>query len=326
MHNTTIIPFKPAKEAPKSHRSAMETLIFTAEQIGNWRIPPFQRPVSINAKVRAMAEEVKLNGGVINGVITLGTVKGEHATYIVDGQHRLEGYRISGLPEFIADVRFVTFNTMAEMAEEFVILNSSLVKMRPDDILRGLEYSIKALQTIRKECPFVGYDQIRRGTTSPILGMSLLLRSWSGAHKETPVSSQQQTAASIAESMDTDNVENLIQFLTTVHAAWGRDPEYARLWSGINLGLCMWLWLRLVKDLERTGVKRYVKLNIKQFRAAMMGLSADSQYLDWLQGRSMGDRDRNPCYVRIKKIMLARLRSEAPGMKIKFPQPAWASG
>ena len=51
---------------------------------------------------------------------------------------------------------------MAEMGDAFVALNSRLVNMRPDDILRGLEGSIPALQEIRASCPFVGYDQIRQ--------------------------------------------------------------------------------------------------------------------------------------------------------------------
>jgi hypothetical protein len=50
-------------------------------------------------------------------------------------------------------------------------------------------------------------------------------------------------------------------------------------------------------------------------------LSADSHYLDWLQGRH---RDRGPAYSRIKKILTARLSEEMHG-KVQLPHPAWAS-
>ena len=48
------------------------------------------------------------------------------------------------------------------MAEEFTRLNSSMVKMRPDDLLRAMESSTLSLQMIRKHCDFVSYDQVRR--------------------------------------------------------------------------------------------------------------------------------------------------------------------
>lgn len=325
MATSTIVPFRSAREAPKSERSAMETLIFTCNQIGAWRVPPFQRPVRVNAKVSALAEEIRREGGTLPGIITLGTVKGDSATYVVDGQHRLEAFRISGLGEFIADFRLCVFESMAEMAEEFVRLNSALVRMRPDDILRGLESSVRTLRKIRTECKFVGYDQIRRGSSSPILGMSSTLRCWGGSAADTPVASNSgMSAAQTAEALTDESADDLIQFLTVAHAAWGRDNEYVRLWGSLNLGLCMWLWRRLVKDRERSGNKRHVVLNIKQFTACLMALSADGHYLDYLQGRQLTDRDRGPTYARIKKIWAARMGGEISG-RIMFPQPAWAS-
>jgi hypothetical protein len=37
----------------------METLIITPDQVNAWRIPPFQRPIKVNAKVQEIAEEMK---------------------------------------------------------------------------------------------------------------------------------------------------------------------------------------------------------------------------------------------------------------------------
>lgn len=322
----TVVAFRGSREPPRSERSQMETRILTIEQVSQWKIPMFQRPVRINAKVQALAAEISQNGGIIDGVITVGTVKNDPATYVVDGQHRLEAARISGATEIMADFRLVRFESMSEMADEFVRLNSALVRMRPDDILRGLESSTPALRKIRSECKFVGYDQIRRGTSSPIVGMSMLLKVWQGSLFETPVQSGYSdcSAPSIISRLDADSVEDLIQFLTVALAAWGRDAEYARLWGSLNLGLCMWCWRRLVKDTDRGGNKRYSHLTIKQFTKCLMGLSADSGYLDWLQGRQLRDRDRGPAYARIKKIFSRRLTEEGSG-KLTFPAPAWVT-
>lgn len=42
------------KEAPKSVRSAMETLLFTRAEIDGWQLPKFQRPLRVNEKVLAL--------------------------------------------------------------------------------------------------------------------------------------------------------------------------------------------------------------------------------------------------------------------------------
>lgn len=321
---TTVTPFRAAREAPKAKRSTMQTLIFKVAEIGAWRVPPFQRPVRVNGKVQALALEIQGGGGVIPGVITLGTVAGDSATYIVDGQHRLEAFRISGLAECIGDFRLCQFESMGEMAQEFVDLNSALVKMRPDDILRGLESSNRALRRLRQDCPFIGYDMIRRGAASPMLGMSLTLRCWNGSATETPTSAG-MSATQIAESLTDDAVSDLVEFLGIAHAAWGRDPEYARLWGALNLAVCMWMFRRLVKDRVRVGNQRYVVLSAKQFSACLMALSANGGYVDWLQGRALGDRDRGPCYTRIRKIFADRLTAD--GMtRVQFPQPSWSRG
>ena len=320
-----VIPISGAKEAPKAAQSRMDTIIVTPPMVAAWRIPPFQRPLRVNEKVRAVTEQIKRDE-TIEGVLTLGRIKGDPALYIVDGQHRVEAFKLSEITEAIADVRVVAFADMGEMADEFVRLNSALVKMRPDDILRGLEASVPTLGMIRKSCEFVGYDNIRRGTTSgPVVSMSALLRCWQGGLAETPVANGAGlSAATIAQSFDAQSVQSLVTFLATAHAAWGRDPEYYRLWGNLNLAVCMWLWNRLVMDTDRSGNRRYCVLNVATFKNCLMQLSTDGEYLAWLQGRVLGDRDRSPCYGRIKKNFVRRLTSER-GQKVILPQPAWAS-
>ncbi len=320
-----VVSISGAREAPKAVQSRMETLIITLTMAHAWKIPPFQRPLRINEKVRTVTEQIK-KSETIEGVLTLGKLKGDPSLYIVDGQHRIEAFKLSELTEAIADVRICMFDTMGEMADEFVRLNTSLVKMRPDDILRGLESSVPALLQIRKSCEFVGYDNIRRSGTGPIVSMSALMRCWSAAGYETPASSNSGvSAAQLVQNLDQSSLQNLIVFLATAHAAWGRDPEYYRLWGNLNLALCMWLWNKLVIDRDRYGTKKYAILNVTDFKRCLMSVSAEGDYLAWLPSRQLSDRDRSPCYTRLKAIFVRRLSEESKGKKIIFPAPAWAS-
>lgn len=305
--------------------SKMDTLELSPKDIGLWRVPPFQRPVRQNAKVMAMAQALAANGGVIDGIITLGKLTKDNATYIVDGQHRAESFRISGIEKAYADVRICEFDSMASMADEFVRLNSSLVRMRPDDILRGCAPSLPNLKKITTECPFVGYDMIRRGTKAPILSMSMTLRCWSASSNETPSPAGSPSAQDLATGLTDESTEELIRFLTCAQAAWGRDPEYLRLWGALNLTLCMWLYRRLVLDRDRRGNKRHLLLNIKQFKSCLSSLSADESYLEYLVGRTLSDLHRSPCYGKIRTLWGRRLRQDEPSLVVKFPSAAWAS-
>lgn len=321
----SVINIRGAKEAPKSQQSKMETIIVNQTMVSDWKIPSFQRPLRINDKVRMVSEQIKRTEG-IEGVLTLGKLRNDPSFYIVDGQHRVEAFKLSSIDEALADVRIVMFDTLSEMADEFVRLNSNLVKMRPDDILRGLEGSTPALKMIRNSCEFVGYDQVRRGKSSPVVSMSALLRCWSASSYETPAGSNSGlSAAALAQSLDQTSIQNLIAFLATAHSAWRRDPEYYRLWGNLNLTLCMWLWNRLVIDKDRFGNKRYAVLTIPEFKKCLMSLSAEGDYLAWLPARNLNDRDRSPCYSRIKSIFIQRLALENGGKRPVFPAPAWAS-
>lgn len=316
---------KGTRAAPKALRSSMETLIVTPEQVNQWRVPPFQRPVRINDKVQAIAEEMKCNACSITGIITLGRITGDSAYYIVDGQHRIEAFRISGLPEIIADIRVVTFDTMADMADEFVTLNTAIVRMRPDDILRGVTPTLPNIQRVMHDCPFIGYDNVRRGGSgSAIVSLSSVLRCWDTSGKEIPSSTATGSINQVAALLDDENARNMIRFMTLAHQAWGRDPEYYRLWANCNLGLCMWLYRRLVLDTRRQGNYRVVVLKDDQFKKCLMALSTQGDYIDWLRGRLLNDRDRSPAYARIKSAFTRRLAEESPN-KVVMPQPAWAS-
>ena len=314
------------KRAPKTARSQMDTMILNENAISEWKLPPFQRPLRVNDKLRMIAEQLRDDGGVIPGVITLGVIeKGKpHAgTYLLDGQHRIEAFRISALLEGIADIRICHYDDMASMGAAFVDLNSTIVNMRPDDVLRGLEGSLEVMKFIRRNCDFVGYDFIRRGTTSPILSMSMVLRCWSASATETPAH-RGTSAMHLANDMTHESAQKLVDFLGLAEQAWGRDEEYSRLWLALNLTMVMWLWRTLVLKTER-GTKRYIVLRPEQFKQCMMSISASSNYIDWLQGRRLSERDRTPCYTRLKAIFAKRLNKDT-GTKILMPMPAWDAG
>jgi hypothetical protein len=313
------------KKPPKSVSAVMETRIFVIEEINTWRLPIFQRALKMNAKFHETIEGIKESGGVIPGVLTLGTLPGDKALYIVDGQHRVEAFKQSGLSECIVDVRRISFDGVAEMAEQFAGLNSRIANMRPDDILRAMEHSTPALLKIRTACDFVGYGQVRRGGAGgATVSMATLLKNWVCSRGETPAANAGgMTGAKIAETMDSIDCDQLIVFMQTARAAWGADPENYRLWGSLNLTLSMWLWRQLVLDKARAS-KRAVTLNPDLFRKCLMAVSGDSGFIDWLLGRGMTERDRSPCYQRLKAIFVKRLQQET-GRKAIMPGPSWSS-
>lgn len=302
----------------KAFRRRSDTLVITPAAVKAWRAPPFQRPLKVNAKVVALAEALKTNGGVIPGILTLGELGKE--IYLLDGQHRIESFHLSGLHEAYADVRIVTFEDMGDMGEEFVELNSRLVALKPDDVLRGLEGSTPSMREIRKRCPFISYGQVRWGPSAPVLSMNTGLKIWAGSAADVPTG-RGPSAIDIAKALTDEETAQVIQFFGTVHGAWGTDKEYYRLWGALNLTLCAWLWRRTV--LTKSSAKSE-SLTPRQFAEGAMALSASPDYMPWLMGRNMGERDRAPCYGRIKKIFADRL-NDVLGRKPTLPAPGWAT-
>src|SRR5665213_337993 len=175
---------KPKSPSEKKTHTVVDTILVTQDIVKQWKSPGFQRPVKENDKVLALAEDLKRDSGVWPGIITLGILDNE--TYIVDGQHRRAAFVISKMEEGYTDVRFLYCSSMGQMGEEFVSLNSQLVRMQPDDMLRGLEDSLPLLRKIREACPFIGYDSVRRGPSAPVVSMASALWQWKGSAFEVP--------------------------------------------------------------------------------------------------------------------------------------------
>ena len=309
---------KPSTEAEKTTRTTLDTLEVTPDLLKSWKLPPFQRPLRVNDKIIDLAKTIKENGEIIPGVMTIGIH--DKVRYLLDGQHRREAFLISGCAVGYVDVRIAHYSGMAEMAQEYVNLNSRLVSMRPDDILRGLESVYPALHKIRQSCPFVGYDMVRRGDRSPLVSMSALLRCWFSSATEAPSVSTASTTALVNRLTD-EEVSVMVGFMNMAINAWGRDAEYHRLWLALNLTVCMWLYRNMVIT---AWSPKTVKLSRDVFTKCLMSVSANPSYLDWLVGRKLGDRDRAPCYGRIKVLFANRLLAET-GNRPLLPAPPWAS-
>jgi hypothetical protein len=310
-----------SRSAPRGVRSHMDTLELTPKGVRAWKRPPFQRELRLNDKVKRVTEEIIANGGVIPGIITLGRFQGD--TYLIDGQHRAEAFLLADLPVGYADVRICNFPTMGEMSEEFVHLNTALVRMKTDDIIRGLEAINPLIGSLRRRAPFVGYDGIRRGDQArTLLSMAVAIRTWFGS-VNTPTNGPASTEA--VKMLTDDAVTKLAKFLGCCFEAWGRDKANYRLWSTLNLGILMWLYRRVVlgEGAGPKGVRRATELTAEQFQSCLMALSADPKYSEWLIGRSMGERDRSPAYARVRDVFSRRLAMQG-AKTIRFPQDDWS--
>jgi len=315
---------KPQTKAEKTTHTTVDTICFSVKDAHRWEVPTdIQRGIKVNKKVMELAIQIKNDGGVIPGILTLGILDGH--TYLIDGLQRREAFFISEHLYGYADVRTCYFKTRAEMGEEFVRLNSQLVKMTPDDILRGLEAAVPLLAAIRKARPWVGYGRVRiTGSSSRaalLLSMSVCLRCWQASRHETPRSSA--SGLQLARELQADEVEKLILFLGCVYDAWGVEESSWRLWGAANLTIVMWMFRRLVVQPDHSPYSRVKPISLELFRKCCMSLSADRSYLDWLVGRQLCERDRAPGYNRIKAIFTRRIFDETH-KKQTFPQPEWA--
>ena len=311
------IVIKMKTEEQRATKTVLDTILLDHGIARSWQLPHFQRPLRQNERVRALAETLKINGGVLPGIITLGKVGA--ITYLIDGQHRVEAFYLSGIGEAYVDVRVHFFRNESDMGKEFVELNSQLVRMNPDDILRGLEGSSPVLQLIRQKTSFVGYDSIRRSTeTSPMVSMSVLLRAWQASKTSPPAKPSGGGIQKVLESQSMEDANELMGFAQMSEIAFGRDPEYRRLWGALNLTLTMWLYRKTVLDAPKS-TDRSVRLTKEMFAKCMVRLSSQHDYLDFLHARVFSEEHRLPTYARIKKIFANEISFRLQNNKIKLP-------
>lgn len=302
--------------AHKITHTKTDIVLVTPDLIAKWKKPPFQREFQANAKVKEVTEEIR-DTSVIPGTVVLGVLDGE--TYLVDAQHRLRAFLMTGMKEAYAEVRTHFCDSMKQMSNEYRKINAKIRPQKPDDELRAMEFGNEALQLIRRRCSFVGYDNIRRGDSSPVVSMSRVIRAWFAATTEIPRSGG-ESAASRCERFLTTEANACADFLGLALPAWTRQREYSRLWAACNMTLCMWLYRRMVMGSYSAKSARVDK---EMFQSLLSALSADKIYMDWLGGRTLTDRDRAPGYNHVKRIFAKRLHAET-GKKPSLPSPSWA--
>jgi len=327
MSGGNVISMKGTKAlpatAPKTDRSLMETRVLTLDAVEQLKKPRFQRELRITPRVKDAAELMKTTEA-IEGVVTLGKFDGD--TWLLDGQHRIEAFKLSGLREVLCDVRIKFFDSMADMAIEFRRLNTALVSMRTDDIMRAAEETNVQVKNLRTLCPFIGYDHIRtHDKARTLVSMATVVRVWFGSAGDTPTPGPGSTEA--IEMLDEEQGILLAEFMTACFEAWGNDRANFKLWSTANLGVLMWLWRRVVLQIGLPpfrGGTRVIVMERKRFMTCMMALSADPTFSDWLVGRNLSERDRGPCYSRIKQIFVRRLATDNISNP-RFPAGEWTS-
>lgn len=324
----------------KDDRATMQTMLITPDKLAEWPLPGLQRPLGLSKKVRDAAEAMQLEAAqdaeeacaTIDGVITLGKVGGK--TYLVDGQHRLHGafawaareLLVHGgvlVKQALVDVRVRQFETMSELAEAFVHLNSQLNPTKPDDIMRSLAHTNEHLHAIEEALPFVGYDLTGANKKTKLLSMSAAIRTWFGSGGLVPANGP--TALEIVKKyLNAEQADAMIDFYEACVGAGWQNEAFRRLWSTLNLGVCMWLWRRTVLGETvryQQGGQKPMVLTRDQFVLCMRSL-LNTEYLDWLQGRSLRYQDRMPCYSHVKDLFtgaMAGLGVEAP----RFPMAQW---
>lgn len=321
--DTNVIAFAASTPQPVPGARTAEMQIITPEIVKSWLAPGFQRPLCVNAKVHSVAEQLQATREMPGTPLQLGRYEGQ--VYKIDGQHRVAALLLSGLPEVLACVETTQYASGLDgyqaMSDDYIRYNSQLKPLQADDLLRAFESLSPPLQFIRTCCPFVGYDRVRHNSTSaPVLSMAVTLRTWASSAREIP-GGNSSSGITNARNLTFDDAKALTDFLHLAFSAWGREYENRRLWSALNLTLCMWLYrnLVLVQYSARTPL-----LPPDLFEKCLMSVGAKAAYSDWLVGRNVSERDRSPAYVKLKAIFVHRIQLET-GKRPLLPAPAWAS-
>ena len=301
----------------------MRTVTFRREQLLDLRDPPFQRPFSENKKVVALKANYlaqAVGGGPVKfpGVLTLGLLDG--MVYKLDGQHRTKAFLATGLGLLTADVRTMEYTDMKEMGEEWVRIQGQLVRTRPDDFLRAIEDANPSLRFLREQCPFIGYGNIKRSDTSPVLSMFLGLTCWMMSMGNGS-NVFHLSAVEIGPSLTMEMAQSAAAFFAACWDAWGNTPETNRLWNRLNLFVCAYLYHNMV---EADPKPRIAHIDTQVFAKCMMSVSASSRYLDWLVGRPLNAFSRSRCFQYVKEIVASRLKTEGVS-PIGITSPFWAS-
>jgi hypothetical protein len=297
--------------------TVMDAKIVSLDEMNSWQRPPFQRDEKLTAKVKDFAAGLKTNGGIVSGLILLGKLRGDETTiYLVDGQQRRLACNTSNEKQFYIEFCLKYYTSFVDMAEDFKRTNGRLVSFRPDDFLRAYEVTHPQLRLLHESCDFLGYSRGGSNHRGSVLTVSCALKCWFGAMQPSPAVYGQATE--LAEHLDEIQRQHMTTFFNTAYSAWESDRCNARLWTNLNLLMCMYLYRKLVLEPRGNPLPK------DMFRKCLLSVAANAGYSEWLVGRQQYERDRDPCFKRLKRIFLARLNSEYNGKcRIQFPKPEW---
>lgn len=327
------------KGTDKDDISTMKTMLIEPDRLAEWKRPIFQRPFVKTKRVEEIVGAMQLEAAkdpreacaIIEGVVTLGIVGKD--TYLVDGQHRLGSFALAAkelmehggvlVRQALVDVRVRRFDSLKDMADAFINLNSQLNPTKPDDIMRSLAASNEYLAEIAEKCPFVGYDLTGANKKIKLLSMSSAIRTWFGSGGIVPANGPSALEI-VRKYLDRNQADMMMAFYgAAMEAGWAHEP-FKRLWGSLNLGINMWIYRRTVLGETMRfgqGGHKPMVLTREQYIVCMRSLM-EPEYMDWLVGRQLRFQDRNPCYAHIREhftVALKQLGVEAP----RFPQAQW---
>lgn len=118
-------------------------------------------------------------------------------------------------------------------------------------------------------------------------------------------------------ALTAEDTNQMIRFFGMCFTAWGRDASTSRLYAGLNMGLCAWLYRRTVLT---PYSPQSVRLTEELFKKCLAAVAADGDYHDFLLGRQMRERDRSPAYARLRTIFVRRIKTETDS-RVRFPSP-----
>lgn len=291
-----------------------DVILATREMLENWKTPPGQRPLVITKKVKAWVPKIQ-ESGEVPGRLLVCILHG--MKYIVNGHHRRWCALQTTRDEFVVTLDTETVTSEAELGRKAVGVNLPIAPpQKADDHLRHLEQSYPILQKIRRECPFIGYGKSGGNT---VMSVNAAILSWitSGTDSATVMKT---TVINVLDDISMEEISLMVHFFKTVYESWGKDSQYAKVWSKLNVTMMAWMWRNTV--LSQAG-PRVTRLTPEQFCTGAMALTSDPHYLPWLIGRQLSERDKGPCYNKVKAIMVKRL-TEVLHKKVILPSPPFA--
>lgn len=284
---------------------------------GVWKIPDWGREPKVNRHVLSVAEDLK-ECNHLSSTLVLGVY--DNTIWRIDGNHRLLGFLLSGIPNMLAHCMVHYCDGHKDMYRIYKIYQRHLRTPTKDDNLKGLAETRDPLQTIKNRCKFVTYETVN-DTESRRIRMSAVIRAWYDSVPYIP----KHIRANIEEQavkIEETEARKIVEFLLACKE--GLSIQVPFLWKPINITLLMWLYRRLVWgeiDVESEDVE-YSRLTKDEFILGMLGLQTNNYY-GTLGTREL-ERDRFGAYTSLMSYFKKSLHSMGVKRRLTLPiKPKW---